>query len=182
MKYRILSLLLATAIVASLSGIGYSLSKESLTPDEILQVQENKALDIRVKLYMDAAGRRIAAAQQRLAGKEPEEGEPFELYSPEDFIDSYCQILKTVMNNLDEVYKKPRTRENLGKALKNLKNGTERNGKELAILKRYAEDQKNEELWKAVNHAIEMNDDAHNGAEYGLSHQTSPDEKEKSRQ
>jgi hypothetical protein len=151
-----------------------------LSEKEIALVQENKAIDLQVKIYMEAAGQRIRTAQQRLGGKEPEEGEPFELYSPVDLIDSYCQILKIVMSHLDEIYKSPRARDSLGGALKALKKGTEANSKELAILKRYAEDQKNEQLWNALNRAIEMTDDAHSGAEYGLSNQSSP-EKEKSR-
>jgi hypothetical protein len=162
------------------SAIAHGFSwKESLTPYEIIQMQENKNIDIRVRLYMDAAARRLKTAQERLAGKEPEEGEPFELYTPEDFLDIYCQIFKTVMTNLDAIAEQPRTKENLGKALKDLKEGSEKNSKALEILKRYAEDQKKEELWNAVNRAIEITADAKSGAEYGLTKHPAPPEKNK---
>ncbi len=172
MTHRILFLLIFPMIFAGAAAIvsGYP-AKEPLTAKEILQIQANKPIDIRVQLYMEAAIQRLKTVEERLAGKEPEEGDPFEFYTPEDMIDGYCQILKTVMINLDDIYQKPRTSENLGKALKHLKEGTERNGKELEVLKRYAEDQKKEKLWDIVNRAIEMTTEAHKGAEFGLSKQ-----------
>jgi hypothetical protein len=185
MNRRILYSLLIPIILASLSVATMPVAvfcfpgKEPLTPTEIIQVQENKNIDIRVRLYMDAAFRRLKTAEERLAGKEPEEGDPFELYTAEEFIDAYCQIFKTVMINLDAIAEQPHTRENPGKALKVLKEGSEKNGKELEILKRYAEDQKKEQLWNAVNRAIEMTADAKSGAEFGLTKHPAPPEKKK---
>jgi hypothetical protein len=177
----LISLILAGISAAEMPATAFCFpGKEPLTPTEIIQVQENKNIDIRVRLYMDAAARRLKTAQERLADKEPEEGDPFELYTADDFFDTYCQIYKTVMNNLEAIAEQPHTRENLGKALKALKEGSERNAKALEILKRYAEDQKKEQLWNAVNRAIEMTATARSGAEFGLSKHPAPPEKKKS--
>jgi hypothetical protein len=152
--------------------------KEFLTDKEIERIQDAQAIDARVQIYMEAAALRLKTAQERLEGKEPEEGDPLELFSPEDMLDGYYRILRSVMLNLDDAFKKAGPdREKVGKALRTLKGRTENAGKELEILKKMAEEKKKEELWNLVNKAIDITQGAHEGAEYGLAKLPAPSDK-----
>ncbi len=157
--------------------------KEFLTQKEIAKIQDAQAIDERIKIYMGAAALRLKAAEERLIGKEPEEGDPMEFFTPEDMLDGYYRILRSVMYTLDDAFQKPGPdRERVGKALKTLKGSTEEMLKELEILKKIAEEKQKEELWNLANKAIDITNGAHEGAEYGLSKQpASPDKKGKSK-
>ena len=156
--------------------------KEFLTPKEIEKIQDTHEIDARVKIYLDAAALRLKTAEDRLVGKESAPGDPLEFFTPEDMLDGYYRILKSVMMNIDEAAEKPGpNRELVGKALKNLKSSTEKAADELQILKKLAEEKKNEGLWNRVNDAIDITSGAHEGAEYGISKQPAPPDK-KSRQ
>ena len=160
-------------------------AKEFLTDKEIEKIQDNPEIDLRVKIYLDAAALRLKTAEARLAGQEAEPGDPLEFFTPEDMLDGYFKILKSVMANLDDAavhhpvlarQESPSAnpqdwQKRIGKALKNLRSSTERAAGELQILKKLAEEKKKEELWKLVNDAIEITSGAHEGAEYGLSKQ-----------
>ena len=77
--------------------------------------------------------------------------------------------------NLDQASQKASTeRSRLGKALKDLKDNTEKASRELALLKKAAEEKQKEELWNLINRAIDITDGAHEGAELALSHDTPP--------
>jgi hypothetical protein len=156
--------------------------KEFLTDKEIAKIQDAQEIDERIKIYLAAATLRLKTAEERLTGTEPEPGDPLEFFTPEDLVDGYYRIIRSVMYNLDEASQKPKTdREKFGKALKSLKGATESAGKELDILKKIAEEKQKEELWKLVNNAIDITNGAHEGAEYGLSKQAAPPEKKKKR-
>jgi hypothetical protein len=168
-----------TTVVISLAVA----AKEFLTDKEIEKIQDNPEIDLRVKIYLDAAALRLKTAEARLAGQEAEPGDPLEFFTPEDMLDGYFRILKSVMANLDDaaVHKPVLARKEapsldpqdwqkrIGKALKNLRSSTEHAAGELQILKKLAEEKKKEELWTLVNNAIEITSGAHEGAEYGLS-------------
>ncbi len=175
--------LLAALIFLVLAGTAGSTAvpaKEYLTPKEIEKIQDAQEIEPRIKLYMEAAELRLKAAEDRLNGKESEQGDPLEFFTVEDMLEGYYQIMRSVMMNLDQAYQKPRgEREKFGKALKHLKDGTERTQKELAILKRMAEDKKDEATWNLVNKDIDITTGAHDGAELGLSRQPAPPEKKK---
>jgi hypothetical protein len=159
-------ILIFAAFTALLAGMP---AKDVLTEKEAIAIQENREINHRVILYMDAAMLRLKSAEERLTGKEPEQGDPFEFFAPEDLVQNYTRLLKTLMYNIDDVYQKPRKDQNIGMALKSLKENTERTGKELAILKKIAEDQKKEQLWNLLNQAIDLTSEAFKGAESGLS-------------
>jgi len=73
------------------------------------------------------------------------------------------------MYNLDDAVRKPSTdKMKLVEALKNLKESTERAVKELAILKKVAEEQRKEELWNLVDRAMDIAHGAHEGAQAAL--------------
>jgi len=160
-------------------------SKEFLTDKEIEKIQDNPEIDLRVKIYLDAAALRLKTAEARLAGQEAEPGDPLEVFTPEDKLDGSVKILKSVMANLDDAAldgpalarrEAPSLdpqdwRKRIGKALKNLRSSTERAADELQILKKLAEEKKKEELFKLVDNAIEITSGAHEGAVYGLSKQ-----------
>jgi hypothetical protein len=162
------------ALLLMIAGFGIASAnpaKEFLTDKEIESVQEARVIEARVKVYMEAAELRLQTAEDRLAGKESAEGDPMEFFSPEEMLDAYYQIIKSVISNVGEAFENPNPRreENIGKALKLLKSETEKSLKELAILKRLAEEKKKEALWNRINEAIAITNGAHEGAEEGLS-------------
>jgi hypothetical protein len=174
----ILSLILAVLPTAAIAGP----EKEFLTDAEISKIQEIQEIDGRIKIYLDAAALRLRSAQERLTGHESKDGDPLELFTPEDMLDGYNRIYRSVMYNLDDVLQKPNIDwERLGKALKNLKGSTESAGKELEILKKIAEEQKKEELWNLVNQAIDITNGAREGAELGLAKRPPSSEKGRNR-
>ncbi len=170
-------------------------AKEFLTDKEIEKIQDNREIDLRVKIYLDAAALRLKTAEERLVGKETEPGDPLEFFTPEDMLDSYFRIIKSVMANLDDAAThKPMLarkeapsadpqdwQKRIGKALKNLRSSTEHAADELQILKKLAEEKKKEELWNLVNNAIEITSGAHEGAVYGLSKQPDSPNKDQKR-
>jgi len=146
------------------------LAKEYLTPIEIGKIQEAQEVDKRIKIYLDAAALRLKSAEDRLNGKESAEGDTLEFFTPEEMLEGYYSILRSVMFNLDDAIEKPTAdRGVLGKVLKSLKTSTEKAAKDLAILKKITEEKKNEQAWNLVNRAIEITEGAHDGALLGLS-------------
>jgi hypothetical protein len=178
--HRVLFFLAIAASLACLPAIVIaSPEKEFLTDKEIALLQENQQIASRVKLYLNAAALRLKCAEDRLSGKESEEGDPLEFWTPEDMLEAYSRILDSTMYHLEDAYQNPRLNPEIGSALKSLRKATEEAGKELEILKKIAEDQKKERLWNLVNQAIENTNDAHQGAEQGLSKNPPPPEKMK---
>lgn len=163
-------LMLAMILMGNAPALSGSPEKEFLTDKEIEKIREAQEIDARIKIYLDAAALRLRSAEERLMGNESKEGDPLEFFTPEEMLDGYYRILRSVMFNLDDVFQRPGAdREKMGKALKNLKGTTEKCGKELEILKKMAEDAKKEDLWNLVNKSIEITAGAHEGAELGLS-------------
>jgi hypothetical protein len=168
---RIFPLLFAAWIVTGTVRIlPAAPEKEFLTDKEITALQEAQEIDLRIPIYMTAAKLRLSAVEDRLNGKDSPEGDPLEFFTPEEMLDGYYRMVKSVMTNLDAAFKMGlRERDRVESALKSLKGSTESMGKELEILKKLAEQRKKEEVWNLVNQAIEITRGAHEGAEYGLS-------------
>jgi hypothetical protein len=144
--------------------------KEYLTPQEIEKIQDAQELDKRLKIYLEAAALRLKTAEERLNGKESAPDDPLEFFSADEMVDGYYKIIRSVMLNLDGAAQNPLTdQEGFIKALKQLKESTEKAAKDLIILKKVAEDKRLEELWNAVNRAIDITEGAHDGALLGLS-------------
>jgi len=116
-----------------------------------------------------SAALRLKTAEERLYGKEPSAGDPFELFSAEDLVDGFNQILRSVMLNLDDAFRKRNlNREQIRSALKELKKATEKAAGDLDRLKKLAQEEQKEKLWDLVTRAIEINGAALEGAETGL--------------
>jgi hypothetical protein len=169
--HRIMSLFILPLIgVGVLCFVPASPAKEFLTDKEIEAIQDAQAIDLRVRIYMEAAELRLKTAEDRLTGKESSPGDPLEFFTPEDMVDAYYHILSGVMTSLDAAFQKAgRDRQKVTEALKSLKASTERAGKQLEVLKRLAEEKKKEDLWNLVNQAIGIARGAFEGAEEGLS-------------
>jgi hypothetical protein len=145
-------------------------AKEFLTPLEIQKIQDAQEIDDRMKVYLEAAALRLKTAEERLTGKESQPGDPLEFYTVEEMLDGYYRCLKSVMLNLDEAVQKPRTDPaRLKKALKNLKDSSEKAGKDLAVLKKLTEEKLLEKPWNLVKQALDITQGARDGAELGLS-------------
>ena len=144
-------------------------AKEFLTPDEIFKIQEAQEIDKRIKIYMDAAALRLKTAEERLQGKESVAGDPLEFFTVQEMLDGYYRIIRSVMFNLDEAAERPSTdRGKLNKALKNLKDGTEKATKDLGVIKKMAEEKKDEPVWNITNQGLDITESARQGAETGL--------------
>jgi hypothetical protein len=168
LRYRLVA---AASVVAAALVLACPLraaAKEFLTPDEILKIQDAPEVDKRVKIYLEAAALRLKSAEERLNGHESSPGDPLEFFTVEEMVGGYHRILRSVMFTLDEAAEKPKEPERLNKALKNLKDRTEKDLKSLQILKKMAEEKQKEELWNLVNQALEIADGAREGAETGL--------------
>ena len=168
------------APIAIILATAFLPAKEFLTSKEIEKIQDAQSIDARVKIYLEAAEFRLKTAEDRLMGKEPAEGDPLEFFSPEEMIDGYFRIIKSVMMNLDEVAEKGGpNRTLLGGALKMLKSSMEKSSAQLLVLKKIAEEKRKEEFWNGVNNAIDITNGAQEGAKYGLTKHPAPDEKGK---
>jgi hypothetical protein len=179
MHRGILQFFVSIILTGAACMIPASPEKEFLTNKEITAIQENQAIDARVAIYIIAAKLRLKTAEDRLTGKESSEGDPLEFFTPEDMLDGYCGILKSVMTNLDAAYKQGiREREKVQRALKTLKGAADTMSKELEVLTKLAKEKKKEEFGNLVNRAMDTTREAHEGAEYGLA-QTSTSPKNK---
>ena len=169
MRPGYLPLIVALTIGAILVTTQNIPAREFLTDQEIKKIQEAQEIDRRVRIYMEAAEFRLKTAQERLSGVESAEGDPLEFFTPEEMLDGYYRILRSVMLNLDDAYQKPLADlSRIKGALKSLRKATDKAGKQLEILKRIAEEKRKEELWNLVNKAIDITEGAHEGAAYGL--------------
>jgi hypothetical protein len=175
-RARIWGALLLLAVVHFPASIRMSSGKEFLTDQEIEKLQDAQEIDLRVKIYLEAAALRLQTAEERLTGKDSEAGDPMEFYAPEDLLDAYYRILRSVMINLDDAFQKPAgDRNKIVKALKNLKESSDKSLKRLAVLKKIAEEKQKQDLWNRVNEAIEVTSGARDGAELGLSREQPSD-------
>jgi hypothetical protein len=144
-------------------------TKEFLTPQEIARIQDAQEIDLRIKVYLEAAALRMKTVAERLAGKESVPEDPLEFFSVEDMLDGYYRILHAVMLNLEDASKNPKTDlKKFQSAMKNLKTATEAAGKQLEGLKKITEEQRKEEAWKLISRAIEITKGAHDGAANSL--------------
>ena len=152
-----------------LIAVAASGGKEFLTPDEILKIQDAQEIDKRIKIYLDAGALRLKSAEERLNGKESVAGDPLEFFTVQEMLDGYFRIMRSVMVNLDEAAERPSTdRGKLNQALKNLKDATEKAAKDLAVIKKIAEEKKDEQVWNLTNQGLEITEGAREGAETGL--------------
>lgn len=180
-NYRHVILMATIFGAVTLSGAARATpQKEFLTPQEITKIQDAQEIEKRIKIYMEAAELRLKSAQERLTGKEAAEGDPLEFYTVEDMLDGYYRILRSVMLNLDDATQKPDTEPaKLTRALKNVKDTTERATKQLEGLKKIAEDKKLEKVWNLTNQAIDINNGAREGATLALANRPGANEKTK---
>ncbi len=177
---RILGILLIF-IPAYAERIGAAPAKEYLTQKEIEMIQDAQEIEPRIKIYMEAGSLRLQAAEDRLNGKESAPGDPLEFFTVQEMLEGYYQILREVMSNLDDAYQRPKAgeKQNLGKALKMVKDNTEKALKNLQVLKKMAEDKKDEETWNVVNKDIDIASGVLEGAQVGLSRQPAAPAKKK---
>jgi hypothetical protein len=173
----LLILLMIPADFISIARAGPA--KEYLTEKEIEMIQSAQEIDTRVTTYLIAASSRLKAAGDRLRGRESEPGDPLEFFSVEDMLDGYYRIIRSIMYNIDSAFQKPKTdRGRIKRALKNLRGKMDEDGAELLVLKKTAEEKKNELLLDLIVKAIDITDGAQAGASEGLS-QISAEEKKR---
>jgi len=161
--------LLFLVAVAFAASIRQAPAKEFLTPDEIVKIQDAQEIDLRVKIYLQAAALRLKTVADRFAGKESAQGDPLEFFTVEDMLEGYYQILRAVMLNLDDASRKPGVDPaKIHAALKGLKAATDAAANQLEALKKTAEAKQREEAWNLIVKAIEINKGAQEGAATAL--------------
>jgi len=169
MKSASLRLIAAMVLFGVVSAAFASPLRDYLTEEEIDGIRRNQKIDPRVKLYLKAASLRLTSAEARLAGQETEPGDPLEYFTPEDMLDAYNQILKSVMLNLeDAVQKFPPDRGGIRKALKHLQGVMKKSIPRLENLERMAAAKEETEVVRLVRRAIELSNGALEGAEEAL--------------
>ena len=170
MQWRTIALTIAISAGAITGYAGYAgYAKDFLTPQEIARIQDAQEIDLRVKVYLEAAALRLKTTTDRLAGKESQPEDPLEFFSVEDMMDGYYKILHAVMLNLDDAYRNPKTdQKKFQTALQSLKKATEIARNQLDAIKKTAEGQRKEELWDLATKAIEITNGAHDGAAKNL--------------
>jgi len=183
MKKLLLRLIPMLLWCASPFSASISEAKDFLTDAEITVIQENQEIHLRVKFYLQFAELRLKTAEDKLNGIEPAAGDPFELLTPEELLDAYYRILRSVMINLDDAHSHAdsRAEPKIRQALKTLKGSSEKALVQLDILKRIAEEKKKEELWDLVNQAIDVTKGAREGAETALANDPDTPAKQKKR-
>lgn len=145
-------------------------ARDFLTEKEIETLRENPGIDARANIYMDAAGRRLRSAEERLTGEEPPEGDPLELLTAEDLLEDYLRILRSAMVAVDDAFQEPRrAKGDIPTALRRLKGRTGDLLKPLQELRRLSEEKRKEALWNLVRQADEITRAARDGADEGLS-------------
>jgi hypothetical protein len=144
-------------------------SNDFLTQQEITKIQDAQEIDQRVKVYLEAALLRLKTVSDRLAGKESQAEEPLEFFSVEDMLDGYYRIMHAVMLNLEDAAPNPKIDpKKIQLAMKSLKTTTESGGKQLEAIKKIAEEQQKEAVWKLAVKALEINNGARDGAAAAL--------------
>jgi len=159
-------------------------AKEFLTDAEITVIQENQEIDLRVKFYLQFAELRLKTAEDKLNGIEPDARDPFEFLTPEEMLNAYYRILRSVMINLEDAHSHAdaRSMPKIRRALKTLKGSSKKALVQLDNLKRIAEEKNKDELWDLANQAIDITTGAREGAEAALAKDTDTPAKQKKRQ
>jgi len=164
-----LRILILFTIGFSALGIRPCPAKEFLTPQEITKIQDAQEIDLRIRIYLDAAVLRVKTITERLAGKESVAGDPLEFFTIEDMAEGYYRILHSVMLNLEDAASHPKTdQKKLQSALTSLKKSTEMTVKQLEILKKTALEQRKEKLYDLIERAIAITKGANEGAATAL--------------
>jgi hypothetical protein len=158
MHPRIL-LLSSMLFLFSMSQSGYA--RDFLTDKEIELIQDTQSIATRTHIYMEAAALRLKTAQDKLSSKEYEAGDPMELLTPEDVIDDYRKILRSVQLNVQYAFEAPKRKgnESAEKALQTLKEEMEKALKELDVLWKMAEEKHRETLSDRISEVTETSND-----------------------
>lgn len=161
-KCLLVFLLLSLLFILSFSSAGHA--RDFLTDKEIERLQETQSVAARTRIYMDAAALRLKTVKDKLSNKEYEAGDPMELLMPEEVIDAYCKILRSVHLITGYAIEAPNRKgnESVEKALTILKAETTIALKELDILLRMAEEKQRNLLSGSINDAIDVTNDTFN--------------------
>jgi hypothetical protein len=155
-------LLISFLFLSALSPEGRA--RDFLTDKEIDLLQNTQSVANRTRIYMDAAALRLKTVKDKLSNKEYEAGDPMELLMPEEVLDDYCKILRSVHLITGYAIEAPdrRGNESVEKALTILKAETTIALKELDILLRMAEEKQRNLLSGSINDAIDVTNDTFN--------------------
>jgi hypothetical protein len=145
-------------------------ARDYLTGKEIELLQETRSVANRTRTYMEAAALRLKTALDKLSNKEYEAGDPMEFLLPEDVVDDYCKILHSVQLNVGYAVEAPRRpgNETVEKALKTMKEETEKALRSLEILQRIAKEKQRDPLSERIQDALDTTQESFDEAKEKL--------------
>ncbi|HXF05212.1 MAG TPA: hypothetical protein VNM72_07335 [Blastocatellia bacterium] len=142
-------------------------SDEYLTPKEINQLKEAQEIDLRVKVLMKIAERRLLLLENRSAQqskKEEEEWGPLPKASPATLLNHYVKAVDETIINIEDAHSREAETELLYKALKAFREATERHLARLTALERtLTSDEEKAALARALEAARLAHADASEG-------------------
>jgi hypothetical protein len=158
-KCLLFFLLLSILFMSPLSPAGHA--KDFLIDREIELLQNTQSVATRTRIYMDAAALRLKTMKDKLSNKEYEAGDPMELLMPEEVIDAYCKILRSVQLIMGYAVEAPNRRghESAAKALKTVNEETKKALTELSVLRKMAEEKESIPLSDSINDAMDITTD-----------------------
>lgn len=173
MKHAGLVLSLALLLTMHIAGASARPAREFLTEEEIELIQIKQEIHPRIKKYLSAAALRLKSTEARLRGEETLPEDPLGYFTPEDMLDGYYRILKSVMANMDDANQRANSDGNgIRKALKELRKRSKESLRQLEYLEKLAQEQDKKELLRLIHRAIEITNSAYEGADYALSEES----------
>jgi hypothetical protein len=153
--------LLLPAILGIFLPLQVASARDYLTDKEIELIQDTQSVASRARIYMEAAALRIKTAQDKLSNKEYAEGDPMEFLTPEDVLNDYGKILRSLQFTLESAIESPRHKgyETIGKALKYLKEETPKELRELKVLLQIAVEKHRDTFAERIKDAIDATQD-----------------------
>lgn len=152
-------------------------SGEYLTSKEIEQMKEAQRIDLRVKVLMKIAERRLQVLEQTTASpskKEDEEWGPLPKGAPEDLLQHYIKAIDETILNIEDAHSQDPENEFLHSALKAFREATDQF---LPRLKALAEKLHSAQAHEALARAIEATELANADAREGEARFAKPKKK-----
>ncbi len=146
-----------------------------LTSKEIEQMKEAQRIDLRVKVLMKIAERRLQALEQTTVSKKEEEAwGPLLKGAPEELLRHYIKAIDETILNIEDAHSQDPENEFLHSALKTFREATDRY---LPRLKALKERLQSTEAQEVLDHAIEATELANADAREGEARFAKPKKK-----
>ncbi|MBI4445533.1 MAG: hypothetical protein HY645_06435 [Acidobacteria bacterium] len=144
---------------------------DRFTPEEFAELQANQSLVKRVELFIEIANTRLEEIRRRMENKPwtRKEVNPLEFHTYSDMVHSYQRAIDSAMINIDEKARyKTAPAKDIRKALEKLNSKVGVFQAQLELVKEFARQLRDEELYREILEAEEITEIARKGSELGL--------------